>query len=89
MYPIIRYSNFADTTFYMCGVGGNFYKLVQVQRLTLATTINTFSFCHNVRVFKITDIDETELATMTVVKLTNDYQSNFNKAVVLKISWAN
>jgi hypothetical protein len=79
----------ADTTFYMSGVGvesGFFTSWFQVQGTYFGfPAIDTFGFCHNVRVFKdYTDIDETELATMTVApNPANDYLNlNFNKAVV-------
>ena len=47
--------------------------------------IDTFGFCHNVRVFKdYTDIDESDLTAMSIApNPANDYlKINFNKAVV-------
>lgn len=78
-----------DTTFYMSNVGvesGFFTSWYQIQGTLFGfPAIDTFGFCHNVRVFKdYTDIDETDLATITVApNPANNYLNiNFNKAVV-------
>lgn len=79
----------ADTTYFIPGAGvesGFFTSWFEVQATYFGfPAIDTFGFCHNVRVFKdYTNIDENDLATMSVApNPANDYLNlNFNKAVV-------
>jgi hypothetical protein len=79
----------ADTTYWIPSVGvesGFWTSWYQVAGSMFGfPAIDTFGFCHNVRVFKdYTDIDESDLAAMSIApNPANDYlKINFNKAVV-------
>ena len=79
----------ADTTYWIPSVGvesGFWTSWYQVAGSMFGfPAIDTFAFCHNVRVFKdYTDIDESDLAAMSIApNPANDYlKINFNKAVV-------
>ena len=81
--------NLADTTYWIPTVGvesGFWTSWYQVQGTMFGfPAIDTFGFCHNVRVFKdYTDIDESDLAAMSIApNPADDYlKINFNKAVV-------
>jgi len=79
----------ADTTYWIpsAGVESGFWtSWYQVAGSMFGfPAIDTFGFCHNVRVFKdYTDIDESDLAAMSIApNPANEYlKINFNKAVV-------
>ncbi|MDG1313717.1 MAG: T9SS type A sorting domain-containing protein [Schleiferiaceae bacterium] len=79
----------ADTTYWIPSVGvesGFWTSWYQVAGSMFGfPAIDTFAFCHNVRVFKdYTDIDESDLTAMSIApNPANDYlKINFNKAVV-------
>ena len=79
----------ADTTYWIPSVGvesGFWTSWYQVAGSMFGfPAIDTFAFCHNVRVLKdYTDIDESDLAAMSIApNPANDYlKINFNKAVV-------
>jgi hypothetical protein len=79
----------ADTTYWIPSVGvesGFWTSWYQVAGSMFGfPAIDTFGFCHNVRVFKdYTDIDESDLTAMSIApNPANDYlKINFNKAVV-------
>ena len=79
----------ADTTYWIPSVGvesGFWTSWYQVEGSMFGfPAIDTFGFCHNVRVFKdYTDIDESDLTAMSIApNPANDYlKINFNKAVV-------